>query len=277
MRTDRKGYLYVIHFDEPIHHARHYCGCTTVPLGRLAQHAIGRGSRLTQVAKERGIGWELGGLATCTLTELRRLERRMKDWHGSGPFCEICSGFGQKRVGETTPMALDLWPVSRRSEGLALHAQPWLLEVRHARPDEPREHMDAVERIMGYDRANLGFIPVGGSGGLEYSRQAGRLVLAFAGDQGVAGYLAYTVGRSKGSGVHIQQTCTTDAYRGSGIGRAMVEHVSQTWQDEHLTAWVRSDLAACLFWEAIGFREVERKEHRTSGSTLVKYQRNSAT
>jgi len=57
------GTLYLLHFDQPIspdHTCQHYLGFTADDLNsRLAAHAAGRGARLTQVACERGITWQV--------------------------------------------------------------------------------------------------------------------------------------------------------------------------------------------------------------------------
>ena len=43
----------------PAHTCQHYLGWAEDVDARLADHAAGRGARLTQVALERGIGWRL--------------------------------------------------------------------------------------------------------------------------------------------------------------------------------------------------------------------------
>lgn len=273
--TGRTGYIYVLHFDNKLSHAEHYIGCTTQPKDRLISHASGRGSRICQVLIERGIGWRLGMLATCSLTEMRLLERQLKRQHGAQPYCELChnSPYQEpRRLAGTRPLALDLVPWPTHSDSLRLLGSPWTLQVRHVAADEPRNTMEQIEDLMRADRHSLGFIPVGGSGGLEYSRSHGRLIVATVGEQ-VAGYLCYTVSRTPGMGVHIQQTCTRDSLRGCGVGRAMVDYLGDKWAWEPLTAWVRDDLSANEFWERIGFYMVQSKTHKTSGSTLNQYER----
>lgn len=82
--------VYLLHFDSPIspdHTTQHYVGYTDHLRDRLELHAIGRGARLTQVARERGIGWRLvrtwpdGG---------RTLERRIKRARHVPDFCPVC-------------------------------------------------------------------------------------------------------------------------------------------------------------------------------------------
>lgn len=83
--------VYLLHFSHPIaanHTCRHYIGVADDLGARIAQHRAGTGARLTQVAKERGIGfvvariWEDGD---------RTLERRLKDRHEGPRLCPICN------------------------------------------------------------------------------------------------------------------------------------------------------------------------------------------
>lgn len=79
--------VYLIHFDEPYKHARHYLGSTTDLDERLVEHHRGAGSRLMQVITAAGISWRLarewrGG---------RKLERRLKKHGGAVRLCPICT------------------------------------------------------------------------------------------------------------------------------------------------------------------------------------------
>lgn len=54
------GYVYILEFSRPLHHARYYVGFTALdPVERLQEHISGRGARITQVAVERNIGLTL--------------------------------------------------------------------------------------------------------------------------------------------------------------------------------------------------------------------------
>jgi predicted GIY-YIG superfamily endonuclease len=72
------GYVYQLLFEKPIsesHPAQTYTGWAADLAARIQAHKLGRGARLTQVAKERGIGFEVvrvwrGGRGT---------ERRIKN------------------------------------------------------------------------------------------------------------------------------------------------------------------------------------------------------
>jgi hypothetical protein len=73
------GIVYLLHFDRPYRHARHYLGQWAQDLdARLADHDAGRGARLTAVVKAAGIGWTLVGLA-------RRQDTRAADQSKAAP------------------------------------------------------------------------------------------------------------------------------------------------------------------------------------------------
>jgi predicted GIY-YIG superfamily endonuclease len=79
------GYVYVIHFDIPYKHAKHYMGFTkNVPL-RMLRHQAGRGATLMRVIEEAGIDWQLAKVMVGD----RREERRLKK-HSSTRYCPIC-------------------------------------------------------------------------------------------------------------------------------------------------------------------------------------------
>lgn len=80
--------IYLIHFDRPYHHARHYLGyCADGTLEmRLIRHRAGRGARLLAVLREHQIGWRV----VRVLEGDRRLERRLKV-RGFGRLCPVCT------------------------------------------------------------------------------------------------------------------------------------------------------------------------------------------
>jgi hypothetical protein len=64
--TQQPGTVYLIHFQRPYKHARHYCGWVHSPTflePRLGAHRDGAGARLMAVITAAGIGWELVHLA----------------------------------------------------------------------------------------------------------------------------------------------------------------------------------------------------------------------
>jgi hypothetical protein len=49
--------VYLLHFDRPYQHAKHYLGSCQDLERRLTQHGKGRGARLLEVVHAVGIGW----------------------------------------------------------------------------------------------------------------------------------------------------------------------------------------------------------------------------
>jgi predicted GIY-YIG superfamily endonuclease len=80
--------VYLLHFDTPYKHAAHYMGSAKDLSTRLAEHERGAGSRMTQVAKEAGIGWTLAR----TWKGGRKRERQLKQQGGRSRMCPICKG-----------------------------------------------------------------------------------------------------------------------------------------------------------------------------------------
>ena len=92
-----RGTVYLLHFDRPFKHAKHYLGWTANLADRIARHRgekerDGRGSRLVEVAREAGIGF----LIMRTWEGDRYLERRMKG-RGLGELCPKCCASASKR------------------------------------------------------------------------------------------------------------------------------------------------------------------------------------
>jgi len=85
--SDIPGLIYLIHFDTPLAHAKHYTGWTTDLTVRIAEHVAGRGARLMQVIEERGITWQLAKVVEGT----RRNERSRKGT-GASRWCPLCRG-----------------------------------------------------------------------------------------------------------------------------------------------------------------------------------------
>ena len=83
------GQVYLLHFDRPVGHAAHYAGWTRSLKGRIHHHRNGTGARLTQVAKERGIGFTIAKVEDDVT---RARERKLKNMGGLGRNCPICQG-----------------------------------------------------------------------------------------------------------------------------------------------------------------------------------------
>ena len=77
---------YLLHFDRPYKHARHYTGTASDLEARLAEHQAGRGARLLQVAKAAGISWTLAR----TWPGGRTRERQLKTQGGASRRCPEC-------------------------------------------------------------------------------------------------------------------------------------------------------------------------------------------
>lgn len=82
--------VYLLHFIRPIsdkHTTQHYLGWTPGKLeNRIATHLKGRGSRLCEVARERGIGFTVARIWEGD----RTLERQLKRWKCSPRLCPHC-------------------------------------------------------------------------------------------------------------------------------------------------------------------------------------------
>ena len=106
------GTVYLLHFDQPYKHARHYVGWTARNVKRrLAEHEAGRGARLLAVVRAAGIGWQLARLWPGG----RARERQIKRQGGHARKCPLCgSGRGACR-GTRTGRCRAAGPPTRRS------------------------------------------------------------------------------------------------------------------------------------------------------------------
>lgn len=83
--------IYLLHFDRPIsdsHTTQHYLGYSEEWENRVNQHRDGDGSRLCQVARNRGINFTVARLWIGD----RDLERQLKKRKNSKRLCPICTG-----------------------------------------------------------------------------------------------------------------------------------------------------------------------------------------
>jgi predicted GIY-YIG superfamily endonuclease len=81
------GTVYLLHFDRPFGHARHYMGWASNLDGRLRHHRRGTGANLMRHVGRAGITWRL---AATWKGATRNDERRMKN-HGHARRCPICN------------------------------------------------------------------------------------------------------------------------------------------------------------------------------------------
>ena len=80
-RPTARSVIYMLHFDQPYRHARHYVGWTEDLLDRLDRHAAGHGARLMAVIWQAGIGFTLVRICEGT----RHTERAIKHAGRRGP------------------------------------------------------------------------------------------------------------------------------------------------------------------------------------------------
>jgi hypothetical protein len=80
------GTVYLLHFDRPYKHARHYLGWADDLDARLAAHGTKRGARLLAVLRAEGIGWQLAR----TWPGDRHRERQLKNMGSAARRCPLC-------------------------------------------------------------------------------------------------------------------------------------------------------------------------------------------
>lgn len=80
--------VYLLHFDRPYEHARHYIGWSTDIEQRLVHHRQGRGARLLEVITGVGIGFSI---ARVWPGQTRTFERRLKRRGSAVRLCPTCS------------------------------------------------------------------------------------------------------------------------------------------------------------------------------------------
>lgn len=88
------GTIYLLHFDRPLAHARHYIGWTEDLERRLRKHERGGGAAIVTAALEEGIGIVLA----ATFTGTKRDEGKLKDRGGARRICPVCRGGAPIRV-----------------------------------------------------------------------------------------------------------------------------------------------------------------------------------
>lgn len=81
------GTVYLLHFERPYYHARHYVGWTTNLASRMRRHRSGAGSPLVRAVIEEGIEFQL---ARVWHNVSRRFERRCHATHNV-ELCPICT------------------------------------------------------------------------------------------------------------------------------------------------------------------------------------------
>jgi predicted GIY-YIG superfamily endonuclease len=97
------GTVYLLHFEQPYKHARHYLGWTDDLTARLAAHQAGHGARLLAVVKAAGITWHLAR----TWPGSRARERQLKRQGGASRRCPLCGVRPRTPTPDRTPTPAD--------------------------------------------------------------------------------------------------------------------------------------------------------------------------
>ena len=80
--------VYLIHFEEKLHHAQHYLGFVEKNLnGRIARHKSGQGAMLLRACNVKGIQWQL---VRVWPDGDRSFERKLKNWKKARRLCPCC-------------------------------------------------------------------------------------------------------------------------------------------------------------------------------------------
>jgi len=126
-------YVYILHFEDALHHARHYTGSTTNLKRRLEDHALGQAARLTEVLKDLGMNWRLGALYIARHGKSCRAgEREAKRCHNGPRYCEICKGEKASKI-----EGFDLVPLCLLENAMCLHAE----EIRRELTEKKKEEL----------------------------------------------------------------------------------------------------------------------------------------
>ena len=79
--------VYLIHFDKPLKHARHYLGYSKNDVrGRVQKHRTGNGARLMEAARKNGISWHVSRIWEGDY----ELEHILKRQHNARHLCPTC-------------------------------------------------------------------------------------------------------------------------------------------------------------------------------------------
>ena len=79
--------VYLLHFDRPLAHAKHYLGFTPNSVAsRLGKHRANGGSALTRHLNSLGIGYQVSRVWVGG----RKLERKLKNRKNAPKLCPMC-------------------------------------------------------------------------------------------------------------------------------------------------------------------------------------------
>ncbi len=114
--------VYLIHFDKPLHHARHYVGFSEDLPGRIQKHRNGQGAAFMKAIAKEHISWHVSHIWDGD----RTFERMVKDQHHASHLCPTCI---QEKIFERT-LSLVVNPVTKEKRPLRreIRIQPSLWE-----------------------------------------------------------------------------------------------------------------------------------------------------
>lgn len=83
--------VYLIHFDEKLHHAQHYLGFAEGEdeTARLERHRAGSGAKILRACNVAGIGYKV---VRIWPNGTRDFERSLKKKKNTRALCPVCSG-----------------------------------------------------------------------------------------------------------------------------------------------------------------------------------------
>lgn len=92
--------VYLLHFDTPLKHARHYLGWSIDVESRLKHHLKGTGAKIVAAAVRAGIKVSL---VRQWVDKDRNFERQLKNQNNSPRLCPVCNP--SKELNESNPQA----------------------------------------------------------------------------------------------------------------------------------------------------------------------------
>ncbi|MDQ2753492.1 MAG: GIY-YIG nuclease family protein [Bacteroidota bacterium] len=80
--------VYLIHFEEKLHHAQHYLGFVEKNLKqRIKKHKCNKGAKLLIAVNDKGISWEV---VKVWKEGDRNFERKLKNRKNARCLCPVC-------------------------------------------------------------------------------------------------------------------------------------------------------------------------------------------
>ena len=87
-RNSTVGQVYLLHFDRPLKHARHYLGWAIDAISRDDEHEKPWDRvKILAECRRQGIGWSLVRIWDKVT---RAFERQLKQGHGAARLCPLC-------------------------------------------------------------------------------------------------------------------------------------------------------------------------------------------